>query len=222
MDHAGFNLIQRYAKDPSAINPVYTLQTRDYYYAFNPDTPLPLVKAFQKAIDLIRTEKETDGIAIYDKILHRYLTPSYANSPLTAENAVELVNLTADSLARDAQKTIKDINAGTHPYRDADQPSHYVFVYDTNVTMIAHAENIRMVGVSYHGKTDVAGKPFRDLIVQGALQNGSGWEDYVYSNPVEGGLFWKTSRYQLVTGSDGKEYVVCSGVFKQLHTDSKE
>ncbi len=52
------------------------------------------------------------------------------------------------------------------------------------------------------------------MMVAGALANGSGWEDYVSLNPGESGLFWKSTYYQLAIGSDGKEYMVCSGIFK--------
>jgi len=40
--------------------------------------------------------------------------------------------------------------------------------------MVAHADNILLVGVNFRGKTDVAGTPFRDYIIQGALANGTG------------------------------------------------
>jgi polar amino acid transport system substrate-binding protein len=68
--------------------------------------------------------------------------------------------------------------------------------------------------VNYRGKTEVTGKPFRDEIVAGALQNGTGRVEYLYINPVETGLYDKRTYYQLVRGSDGNHYVVCSGTYK--------
>jgi len=65
-----------------------------------------------------------------------------------------------------------------------------------NLTIVAHADNILMVGVNYKGKTDVAGKPFRDDILAGALKNGIGWVDYVYLNPVQTNLYYKTAYYR--------------------------
>ena len=41
--------------------------------------------------------------------------------------------------------------------------------------MVAHADNIRFVSMNFKGKTDVTGKPFRDEIVAGAQENGTGW-----------------------------------------------
>jgi len=210
----GYQLINKYASDPDSIVPVHSLQTYDYYIAFNKNTTPQVVQAFQDMLDIIRTEKDQTGVSTYDYIMYRYVDPVYSESSITPQDVTDLVNQTATDLARDAPGTIKNINAGLPPYRNAERPDLYVFMYDTAVNMVAHADNIRMVGANYHNKTDVAGKPFRDNIVQGALTNGSGWEDYIYSNPVESGLFWKTTRYQLAVGSDGKQYIVCSGMFR--------
>ncbi|RQD83971.1 MAG: ABC transporter substrate-binding protein [Methanocalculus sp. MSAO_Arc2] len=213
-EYPGMNLIAQYALDPEAITIAYPLNTHEYFFAFNKETPLPLVQAFQQALDRIRSEKDTHGISRYERILYRYLTPEYADEVLTPEDAIALVSLTADAIGRDAPATIRAINTGIHPYQDADKPGLYVFAYNTDVIMVAHADNIHLVGESFKGKTDVAGKAFRDEIVAGALENGSGWVDYIYINPAESGLFWKSTYYQRATGSDGKDYVVCSGIFK--------
>lgn len=106
------------------------------------------------------------------------------------------------------------INAEDAPYRDPENPGLYVFVYDVNVTIVAHADNILMVGVNYKGTTDVTGKAFRDDIVAGALENGTGWVEYVYFNPAQMNLYYKTSYYRLTTGSDGNYYIVCAGNYK--------
>jgi len=39
--------------------------------------------------------------------------------------------------------------------------------------------------------------------------------DYIWTNPALGGLFYKTTYYRLVAGSDGAEYVVCAGRYKE-------
>ena len=213
-EYPGMRLIDEYAINPDAIVIAHPLSTHEYYLAFNKETPLPLVQACQQALDRIRSEKDGYGVSRYERILYRYLTPGYADKILTEADARNLVSLTADALGRDAPATIRAINAGRHPYRDEEKPGLYVFAYDTDVVMVAHATNIHLVGVDFRGKTDVAGKAFRDDMVAGALKNGSGWEEYIYINPAESGLFWKSTYYQLATGSDGNEYVVCSGIFK--------
>ncbi len=213
-EYPGIRLIGMYAEHPESIIIGYPLTMHEYYVTFNRETPEPLIVAFQQALDRIRSEKDVYGVSRYERILYRYLTPAYATDFLTEEEAVGLVSLTADALEDDAPATIRAINAGRHPYRNEKKPGLYVFVYDTDVVMVADATNIHLVGVSFKGKTDVTGEAFQDKMVTGALENGSGWEDYVSINPAESGLFWKSTYYQLVTGSDGKEYVVCSGIFR--------
>ena len=70
-EHPGRELIIRFATDPATIQPVYTLKSHDYYYAFNRNTPLPLVQAFQRALDQVRIEKDLNGIKLYDQIVNR-------------------------------------------------------------------------------------------------------------------------------------------------------
>jgi polar amino acid transport system substrate-binding protein len=82
------------------------------------------------------------------------------------------------------------------------------------VTIVADGGNAAYKGLNMSGKTDVAGTPFRDQIVAGALRQGTGWVEYVFMNPAESGLFEKTAYYTLVKGSDGEMYVVCSGTYK--------
>lgn len=210
----GLQRISQYASDPASIEPVKTLKTYDFYFAFNVNTSDQLVQTFQDKLDLIRTAKDETGVSMYERILYRYVQPVNSSSTITIQDVTGLVNQTAADIAIDAQGTIRNINAGLPPYRSSEKPDLYVFVYDTGVNIVAHADNIRMVGLNYQNKTDVAGNPFRDHIVKGALANGTGWEDYIYSSLVESGLFWKTTWYQLVTGSDGKQYVVCAGMFR--------
>ena len=82
------------------------------------------------------------------------------------------------------------------------------------VTEAANANNPSVVGRNLKGVPDMAGRLFRDNIVEGALKNGTGWEDYVFTMPGKIGLFYKSVYYKLVTGSDGKQYVVCVGRYK--------
>ncbi|WP_460372039.1 transporter substrate-binding domain-containing protein [Methanocalculus sp. MC3] len=213
-EYPGIRLIGMHAQHPESIVIGYPLTMHEYYVAFNRETPEPLIVAFQQALDRIRSEKDAFGVSRYERILYRHLTPGYATEVLTKEDAIDLVSSTAAALKRDAPATLREINAASTIYNVPDKPGLYVFVYDTDVVMVAHATNIHLVGVSFKGKTDVTGKAFRDMMVEGALENGSGWEDYIYISPAESGLFWKSTYYQLVTGSDGKEYVVCSGIFR--------
>ena len=212
---SGRYLINKHAARPDDIESVYTLHTNEYYFAFSRDTPDTLVNAFQQALEDIRLEKDAQGVSEYERILYRYLEVECVPQTITEDEVMQLVNFTATAIEADVAGTFAAINAGEYPYKNHVQQGLYVFVYDTNLTMVADADNIKLVGVNCRGKTDVTGKPFRDEIVAGALQNGSGWVEYLYINPVETGLYLKKTYYQLVQGSDGQQYVVCSGTYKR-------
>lgn len=131
----------------------------------------------------------------------------------TSEEVIAIVDMAVEAMKADAAATIEKINASEHPFINKDNPALYVFVYDKEVNMIAHP-NKGLVGKNFKGKPDVKGKKFRDEIVEGAIANGKGWVDYAYQKPGETGIFDKTAYYQLMTGSDSKEYVVISGKYK--------
>lgn len=126
---------------------------------------------------------------------------------------IQIVNKAAEEIKKDALSVFKAIIAKEHPYVDKDIEALYVFVYDTEVNMVAHP-NQALVGRNYKGRPDVRGKNFRDLIVEGAVKNGSGWENYAYQKPGATGIHDKIAFYMLVKGSDGKDYVVVSGMYK--------
>ncbi len=202
--------------DPNRYEIVYVLDTTEFYYAFSKDVPDTMVNAFSHALTFVRDQKDPFGVSEYERIIYHYLGVGYAMQTFTDAEVMALVNLTAAAIEANASNAFQHINAGETPYKDPANPGLYAFVYDTNVTMVAHADNQLLVGVNYEGKTDVTGKPFRDLIVSGALENGTGWVEYVYLNPAKTNLYYKTTYYRLVTGSDGIDYVVCAGNYKAL------
>lgn len=76
---------------------------------------------------------------------------------------------------------------------------------------MADAGNPELVGKNMSGKGDVTGKLFRDEMIMGALQQGSGWVHYIFTHPSMSGLYPKKSYYRLATGSDGIPYIVICG-----------
>jgi polar amino acid transport system substrate-binding protein len=214
-DLAGRHQLLKTAVDPNAYEIVYTLSENNLYFIFSRDVPDPLIRAFQYSLEAVRDRRDAQGVSEYERIIYRYLGASCTRQPFTDEGVIALVDTTAAALAQNTTDTIRRINAGEAPYRDPTNPGLYVFVYDTNTTMVADADNIMMVGVNYRGKTDVTGKPFRDEIYEGALANGTGWVDYVYLHPVQTNLYYKTAYYRLTRGSDGAQYIVCSGNYKR-------
>ncbi len=210
----------RYEMKKAGVNPdayeiVYTLGERDFYYIFSRDVPDTLVSSFQQALETVRNQKDAQGISEYERIIYRNLGVGCARQSFTDAEVVSLVNTTAAAIEKNAPDTFRRINTGDAPYRDPENPALYAFVYDTNLTIIAHADNILLVGVNFKGKTDVTGKLFHDDIIAGALKNGTGWVDYVYMNPVQTNLYYMTTYYRLTRGSDGNSYVVCSGNYKR-------
>lgn len=214
-DLAGRHQMLKTAADLNAYEIVYTLSENDFYFIFSRDVPDTLVNAFQHALEMVRNRKDAQGVSEYERIIYRNLGVGCARQSYTDEAVMALVNTTAQAIGTNAPDTFLRINAGEAPYRDPENPALYVFVYDANATMVAHADNIQLVGINYRGKTDVTGRPFRDEIVAGALKNGTGWVDCVYLNPVQQNLYYKTTYYRLTRGSDGASYVVCSGNFKR-------
>jgi polar amino acid transport system substrate-binding protein len=214
-DLAGRHQMLKTAANPNGYEVVSTLSENDFYFVFSRDVPDTLVNAFQHALSAVRNRKDAQGVSEYERIIYRNLGVGCARQSYSDEAVTALVNTTAQAIRTNASETFRRINAGEAPFRDAQNRALYVFVYDTNATMVAHADNIQMVGTNYRGKTDVTGRPFRDEIVAGAVTNGTGWEDYVYLHPTQPNLYYKTTYYELARGSDGASYVVCSGNFKR-------
>ncbi len=200
--------------NPAEIEPVSYVRRADWYIAFNRQTPDATIQAWQKALDDMKKSESADVCSVYDSIISSYVLPRYATDSVAKEAVAQLVEKTAGDIAADAGGTIKKINAGESPYRDKDRPDLYVYVFDKYVTEAANASNPAVVGRNLKGVPDITGKLFRDAIVEGAIKNGTGWEDYVFTMPGKIGLFYKSVYYKLVTGSDGKQYVVCVGRYK--------
>lgn len=132
---------------------------------------------------------------------------------ITAAQVTALVSKTCVDLVKDAPGTIAKINGGAAPYKDAANPALYVFIYDPEVTMVAHPR-ADLVGKSVKGKPDVKGKMFRDEMVERALKGETGWVDYLYQKPGETGIHPKMTYFAKVMGSDGKTYIVCAGKYQ--------
>ena len=213
-DFTGHYELNRAGLDTKDYNVVYSLGEKEFYFIFSKDVPDLVVDAFGHALETVRNQKDAQGFSEYERIIYRNLGVSYAQQKFTNEAVMALVDKTVAAIEKNATDAFLHINAGDAPYKDPQKPGLYSFVYDTNVTMVAHADNILLVGVNFKGKTDVTGQPFRDYIVAGALENQTGWVDYVYSNSAQTNLYYKTTYYRLVVGSDGNQYVVCSGNFK--------
>ncbi|HWQ63584.1 MAG TPA: transporter substrate-binding domain-containing protein [Methanospirillum sp.] len=211
---AGQHAIMKYAADPGQIGERQVLGTSRYYLAFNPETPTEFVHAINNTLQDFKRNRTEAGVTRYERTIADYLQVRCTENSTTREQVTDLVNTTSAALAADAPDTIKSINAGKNPYRSPTDPDLYVFVFDTSVNLLANAVNSANIGKNLAGTTDVFGYPFRDEIVKGAEQNGTGWVSYIYSNPDSLGLYQKMSYYQMVKGSDGNQYVVGVGRYQ--------
>lgn len=209
--HPGEKLIQTLAENASSFYVLDELARSRYYIAFNNQTDPAFVKALQDELDRMKMERDDDGISPYERIMAKYISPACTEKSQSRETITRLVNLTADALERDTAGTITDIQNNLHPYKDRVDPGLYVFLYDTNGTIVADANNPYLAGTSFAGKGDVSGKKYTDEIVSGALTNGTGIITYIFSNPAQSGLYYKETTYRLVNGSDNRAYIVCAG-----------
>lgn len=210
-------LLGRAGLDPNRFEVVRTLGERDMYFAFNRNVSPITVQAVNLSIAELKAGKDASGVAPYERILYRHVGAECSGGASNLTGAMAIVNLTADRVAADAAGTFREISAGRPPYRDPADPEVYAFVYDTNLTMVAHP-NPLIVGMNLSGTTDVAGTPFRNEIRETATTKGSGWVDYVYVNVNESRLSQKTTYCQLARGSDGQDYIVCAGTFRDCGT----
>ena len=128
----------------------------------------------------------------------------------TKEEVTALVEQTSEDISKNLYQTLAKINMGEHPYKNLDNPSLYVFVLDTDLNLIAHFKTA-IVGRNMKGKPDVKGKLYRDEFLAVAQKDGSGWVDYYFENPKTKEIEHKNTFVKLAKGSDGKDYLVCSG-----------
>ena len=131
----------------------------------------------------------------------------------STEEVTALVHQTKAAIENNALQTFARINQAEHPYKNKDNPSLYVFVFDTDLNVVAHAIKTKVVGKNVKGKPDIKGKRFRDEMLEVAQKDGKGWVDYYFSNPKTKKVAHKTAYFELANGSDGKNYIVGSGKY---------
>ena len=86
----------------------------------------------------------------------------------------------------------------------------YVFIYDRNMTWLAHPVKPELVGQNWIDKKDWSGgKYFRREIQEVARAKGNGWVEFEYLNPINGQQDHKTT---YVEGLD--DLIICSGAYK--------
>ena len=196
-DLVGVWLADKAGLNSSEYEVVYQLtKETPLYYAFNKGTSDSTVKGFQKALSQTKKGKETDGISDFEKVLYRYLPVLYGRSNMTSHQIMDLVNRTSADIGINVSSTFINISAGARNYED--NPDTALFVIDTKAIVEAHSSRPELVGLSETNRADVSGKKFIQAIATGALKNGEGLEDYIYSDPNKTGLYYKTNMLNIV------------------------
>ena len=145
-------------------------------------------------------------------LLFLAVTVSFANAQ-TAEECMALVNQTAKDMEENVYQTLARINKAEHPYKNKDNPSLYVFVMTSELTVRGHPIKTKVIGKNVKDKPDIKGKMFRNEFQTVTRRDGSGWVDYYFLNPKTKMEEHKTSFVKLVKASDGNEYIVGSGKY---------
>ena len=88
----------------------------------------------------------------------------------------------------------------------------YAFVYDRNMTILAHPVKPELIGQSLlYNKDWDGGKYFSKEIQEVVLSRGSGWVDYDYENPVTRQREAKTTYAE---GAD--DLIICAGAYRGM------
>ncbi len=206
-DLVGIWLADKAGLNASEYEIVYQLDNgTPLYYAFNRNISNSTVQSFQQALIQTKKGKEASGVSDFEMVLYRYLPALYGKSNLTSHQIMDIVNKTSADIERNVSSAFINISAGARAYKD--NPDIAIFVLDTKAKVVAHSSRPELVGSKEINRADVSGKRFIEAMVMGALKNGVGQEDYVYSDPNKTGLYYKTAYYRLTRGSDGQEYIV--------------
>ena len=126
----------------------------------------------------------------------------------TPEDARGMVRKAVDFYKKHGrERLLKEIN---HPQGEFHKGDLYAFVYNRNMTWLAHPVKPELVGQNWIDKKDWSGgKYFRKEIQQVAQTKGSGWVEFEYENPINGQHDHKTT---YVEGLD--DLIICAGAYK--------
>lgn len=83
--------------------------------------------------------------------------------------------------ANGKDKAFAAFNDPKGPFIDRDM---YILVLDSNMVMVAHGANPRMIGKSVGAMKDADDKPFGKQFSDIGKGKGTGWIDYKWPNPV--------------------------------------
>ncbi|MCD4828412.1 MAG: cache domain-containing protein [Candidatus Cloacimonetes bacterium] len=91
----------------------------------------------------------------------------------------------------------------------------YVFVWGLDGMRYCYPPDPAGEGKNMTSLVDPAGRPIGQMIIDAAnSEAGHGWVHYQWPRPDGGEPVWKSTFVQRVTGPDGQNYIVGSGLYK--------
>lgn len=135
--------------------------------------------------------------------------PAFAQERGTADEAKALVEKgIAHIKAVGAEKAYADFTAGGK-WADRDL---YIFAYDFNGVNLAFGNKPAMVGKNLFDLKDAGGNPVIKDLANVAKTKGSGWHNYMWSDPITKKVQPKSSYVVRVPGA---EAFIGAGIYKQ-------
>ncbi|HJV86558.1 MAG TPA: cache domain-containing protein [Noviherbaspirillum sp.] len=136
-----------------------------------------------------------------------FVASSHAGDKGTKDEAVALVHKAiAFYKAHGKDKAFAEVSNKSGQFVDRDM---YVYILDTNGTMMAHGANEKLIGKDLTNLKDADGKLFAQELIAHAKAKKAGWVDYKWPNPVTKQIESKTT---YVEAFDGYGFAV--GVYK--------
>ncbi len=105
------------------------------------------------------------------------------------------------------ERFLNEVNNPKGEFRKGDL---YAFVYDRNMTYLAHPVNPERVGQNCFDKKDwIGGRCYRREIQKVAQSQGHGWVEYEYENAASKQLDHKTTYFE-----SADDLIVCAGAYR--------
>jgi len=98
-----------------------------------------------------------------------------------AETEAMVKKAIAMAKAKGNDAAFAEINNPKGQFTDRDL---YVFVYDMSGKVVAHGQNLKMIGKELIDMKDANGKEFVKERIEIAKTKGSGWQDYTFTDPL--------------------------------------
>ncbi|NLE06547.1 MAG: transporter substrate-binding domain-containing protein, partial [Crenarchaeota archaeon] len=110
-DITGRYEMQKAGVDPNNYEIIYEIGEDELYFVFSKDVSDVLVDAFEQALEVVRHQKDTQGVSQYERIIYQTLGVGYARQTFTNQQVIALVNKTAKDIENNATQTFRLINS---------------------------------------------------------------------------------------------------------------